>query len=95
MTPWCRRLPDGTLLVCIHAQPGAKRTGLAGLHGHALKVRVAAPAMEDRANQALAEFLAEIFQVARRDVALVAGVKSREKRFEIHGSAVDPGSIGA
>lgn len=90
MSPWHRRLADGTIVLAIHAQPGAKRTEVSGLHGDALKVRVAAPALEDRANEALVEFLARRFGVARRDVTLVSGAKSREKRFEIRGSAVDP-----
>ena len=77
----------------MHAQPGAKRTGVAGLHGGALKVRVAAPALEDRANQALAEFLASAFAVPRRAVTLVSGEKSREKRFAIAGSSIDPESL--
>lgn len=54
---------------------------------------MAAPALEDRANQALVEFLAEAFGVARRDVKLAGGAKSREKRFEIRGSRVDPASV--
>lgn len=90
MSPWHRRLPDGTIVLAVHAQPGAKRTGISGLHGDALKVRVAAPALEDRANEALIEFLAKRFGVSKRDVTLVSGAKSREKRFEIRGSAVDP-----
>ena len=90
MSPWHRRLADGTIVLAIHAQPGARRTEVAGLHGDALKVRVAAPALEDRANEALVEFLAKRFGVARRDVTLVSGAKSREKRFEIRGSVVQP-----
>ncbi len=83
MSSWCVRSPDGTLVLRIHAQPGAKRTGIAGLHGEALKVRVAAPPLEDRANEALIAFLAERLGVAKRDVRLVSGAKSREKRFEV------------
>lgn len=90
MSPWHRRLPDGTIALAVHAQPGAKRTEVSGLHGDALKIRVAAPALEDRANEALVEFLAKCFGVATRDVTLVSGAKSREKRFEIRGSVVDP-----
>ena len=56
---WYRRLPDGALSICVHAQPGARRTEVAGLHGEALRIRVAAPATEDRANAALVEFIAE------------------------------------
>ena len=87
MAAWCRRLPDGTLLLAVHAQPGAKRSELAGLHGDALKVRVAAPPLEDRANEALVVFLAETLGVPRRNVALESGQKSREKRFRITGVA--------
>lgn len=93
MPAWCRRLADGALSVSVHAQPGAKRTELAGLHGQALKVRVAAPALEDRANEALAEFLAGVFRVPRRAVRLTSGARSREKRFEVRGSAVAPESV--
>ena len=73
----------------MHAQPGAKRTEVAGLHGDALKIRVQAPALEDRANEALARFIADALGVTRRDVTLVAGARSRDKRFEVRGAA-DP-----
>ncbi len=91
---WHRRLPDGTLILCVHAQPGAKRTEVAGLHGDALRIRVAAPALEDRANAALIEFIAERLGVPRRNVTLVSGTKSREKRFEIRGSVDPEGLLG-
>jgi uncharacterized protein len=90
---WYRRRPDGTLVVAIHAQPGARRTEVAGVHGQALRIRIAAPPVEGRANEALVEFLARLFEVARRDVVLVAGETSRQKRFEIRASHVDPASI--
>jgi uncharacterized protein len=85
--PWHRRAADGSLVVSIHAQPGAKRTEVAGLHGDALKIRVAAPALEDRANDALIAFIAERLGVAKRDVLLGSGARSREKRFEIRAAA--------
>lgn len=90
MADWWRRLADGRLVVHVHAQPGAKHTGAAGLHGDALKVRVSAPALEDRANEALIAWLAAALGVARRDVTLVAGARSREKRFEVRGAARPP-----
>lgn len=90
MTAWFSRDAGGTVTLRIHAQPGAKRTEIAGLHGDALKVRVAAPALEDRANEALVAFLAATFAVPKRAVILVSGSKSREKRFEVIGSTVDP-----
>ncbi len=92
MPPWCRRSRDGALVICVHAQPGAKRTEVAGLHGDALRIRIAAPALEERANLALIAFIAEKLGVARRDVTLVSGAKSREKRLAIRG--VDASAAG-
>lgn len=93
MAAWHRRLDGGSLVISVHAQPGARRTEVAGLHGDALKIRVAAPALEDRANEALVEFIAGKLGVARRDVALVSGARSREKRFEIRAADADPESL--
>ena len=80
---WHTRAPDGALILHVHVQPGARRTEVAGLHGDALKVRVAAPALEDRANEALVAFVAEALGTARRDVVLVSGERSREKRLRV------------
>ena len=90
MPSWYRRLESGALELLVHAQPGAKRTGVAGLHGNALKVRIAAPALEDRANEALIAFLAEALGTTKRDVVLVSGDKSREKRLRIQGATRPP-----
>ena len=90
MDDWFRLDADGAVTLRVHAQPGAKRTEVAGLHGAAVKIRVAAPALEDRANAALVEFLAGRFSVARREVRLLSGDRSREKRFEIRGSRLSP-----
>lgn len=90
MDDWFRLDADGTVSLRVHAQPGAKRSEVAGLHGAAVKIRVAAPALEDRANGALVEFLAGRFGVPRREVQLVSGERSREKRFEIRGSRLSP-----
>ena len=90
MDTWCERTNDGGWILRVHAQPGAKRTEVAGVHGEALKIRVQAPALEDRANAALAEFIAEALGVAPRDVRLVSGARSRAKRFEVRGPCRDP-----
>ena len=75
---------DGVEL-SVHAQPGAGRTQITGRHGSALKVRVAAPPEHGRANKALVEVLAEEFGVPESQVELVAGEKSRSKRFRLAG----------
>lgn len=67
----------------VHAQPGAKRTQAQGLHGEAIKVRVGAPPVEGKANEALIAFVAEALQVPRRRCVLVSGHGSRQKRLRI------------
>jgi uncharacterized protein (TIGR00251 family) len=71
----------------LHVQPGAKRTEVTGMHGERIKIRLAAPPTDGRANAALIEFLAEAFGVARRDVTILSGMKSRDKRVLIEGDA--------
>ena len=73
----------------LHVQPGAKRTEVVGMHGERIKIRLAAPATEGRANAALIEFLAEAFGVARRDIRILSGMKSRDKRVVIEGDTTE------
>jgi len=91
VAPWYRRDPArDAIVIAVHVQPQARRTEVAGLHGDSLKIRLAAPPLDNRANEALVAFVAERFGVARRDVTLLAGEKSREKRLEVRASSVDP-----
>ena len=92
MSTWFRRNGD-TLTLTLHIQPGAKRTEIAGLHGHALKIRLAAPPIEGRANEALLRFVAETFAVPLRQVELKQGGQSRHKVVAISGSKVEPESL--
>ena len=66
-------------------QPGAARSEFAGEHGGRLKVRLAARAVDGKANEALIEFLASHYGVPKRNVHIVSGLKSRQKRVEIDG----------
>jgi uncharacterized protein (TIGR00251 family) len=79
---WCRRTADGWT-IAIHAQPGARRTEIVGQHGDRLKVRVAAPALEDRANAALIAFAAERLGITRSKVTLVRGAHARDKLLAV------------
>lgn len=83
---WWRIQGDRVVLE-LHVQPGAARTGVAGLHGERLKVRVAARAVEGEANAALVEFLAERLGVAKRDIVIEAGAGSRAKRVSVRGAS--------
>lgn len=71
------------LELSIHAQPGARRTEVRGIHGDAIKIRLQARPVEGAANEALIEFLAAAFQVPRRRCVLVSGETSRQKRVRI------------
>jgi uncharacterized protein (TIGR00251 family) len=71
------------LILELHVQPGASRTEFAGKHGDRIKVRLAAPANEGKANAALIEFLADYYRVPRRNVRITSGLKSRQKRVVI------------
>lgn len=85
---WARRTADGWTLA-VHVQPGAKRSAVAGLHGERLKLRIAAPALDGRANDALVAFVAETLGIARSRVAVAKGVQSREKLLAVAGDC-DP-----
>ena len=71
------------MILELHVQPGAARTEFAGMHGDRVKVRLAARAVDGKANEALIEFLAAHYNVAKRNVRIVGGLKSRQKRVEI------------
>jgi uncharacterized protein len=72
----------------VHVQPGASRTEVAGTHGDAIKVRLAAPPVDGRANEALLRFLADRLGIPLRALTLVRGSSSRTKTVEIDGVAV-------
>ena len=92
MSVWYRRNGE-VLTLTLHVQPGAKRTEVAGLHGVALKIRLAAPPVEGRANEALLKFIAESFGVPLRQVELRQGGQSRHKVVAITGSTMEPENL--
>lgn len=79
---WLREL-DGAIELRLHVQPGAKRTEVAGVHGDALKIRLAAPPVEGKANAELIRFFADVYGVPRRHVTIVRGETSRTKALRI------------
>ena len=71
------------LKLSIHATPGARRTEAAGAHGDALRVRLAAPPVDGKANAALIAWAAEAFDVPRAKVELLHGAAGRHKVLAI------------
>ena len=73
------------MLLHIHLQPGARRDAACGEHGGRLKIAIAAPPLEGRANDALVEWLADRLGLPRRQVRLVSGQRSRDKTLRAAG----------
>lgn len=84
MPVWLREAPDGVLLEIV-VQPRASRTRVVGEHGERLKLQIAAPPVDGEANAAVIEFLADLFEVAKRDVELVAGSTGKRKTVLVRG----------
>ncbi|MCB1892198.1 MAG: YggU family protein [Rhodocyclaceae bacterium] len=83
--PWLKQEVSGYFILTLHIQPGAKKTGVAGQHGDALKIRLAAPPIDGKANDCLIEFIADKLGVARLQVELTSGTTSRRKRIRVRG----------
>jgi uncharacterized protein (TIGR00251 family) len=83
--PFLTRLPDGRLVPRLHVQPRASRSELTGLHGERLKLRLAAPPVEGRANEALIAFMAETLGLKRQQLELVRGLQGRDKDLVVSG----------
>ena len=89
---WYRRTERGWL-IAVHAQPGAKKSAVAGLYGEALRIRVAAPPVEGKANEALTAFVAGALGLPQRSVSIVKGESSREKLLLVADTAADPARL--
>jgi uncharacterized protein (TIGR00251 family) len=83
--PWGEWMATGWRLR-VRVQPGARRSEVVGLHGEELRAKVAAPAVDGRANDELVRLLAGWAGVARRHVRVVRGLRSRSKVVEIETS---------
>lgn len=71
------------LLLFLYVQPNAKKDELIGKYGNNLKIRIAAPPVENKANKYLLKFLAKTFAVAPSRVKLLKGENQRIKRVKI------------
>jgi len=76
---------DGAVVFSVRVQPRASKDEIAGEMGGSLKIRLRAPAVEDRANEALIDFLAALLKTPRSAVSILSGERSRVKRIEIRG----------
>lgn len=77
------RFEGNDLMLIVHAQPGAKQSGFASAHWDAVKIRLAAPPLDGRANKELCRFLAEACKVAPSAVEITSGEGARAKRVRV------------
>lgn len=84
---WARYNPEeDTWTLQIHVQPGVRTNQVAGEHGGNLKLKIAAPAVDNKANKCLTGFVAELWGVSQRQVTLVRGEGSRQKTVTVRGA---------
>ena len=82
---WASETSDGVVL-SLHCQPGAKASRVVGLHNERLKIQLQAPPLENRANEALVAWLAEQLDTPRKQIDLLTGHTSRQKRVLVRGA---------
>jgi hypothetical protein len=68
--------------------PGARRNGVTGVHGDAVKIALTTPPVDGRANEALIAYLADSLRLPKASVTLVTGATSRSKLLRITGRSV-------
>ena len=87
LPPWLTE--DGaladTFIIALHCQPGAKKTEVQGEHDGRLKLKLAAPPVEGKANEALIQWLSKTLEIRRTNIELLAGDLSRLKRVRVQG----------
>lgn len=71
------------ITLTVHVQPNAATSAVAGVHGDALRIRIAAPAVEDKANKALIAFLRETLDVRAARISIRHGARGRRKTVDI------------
>lgn len=86
--PFLSLCEDGVLLK-LHIQPGASKNEISGMHGSSLKIKLTSPPVGGAANESLIEFLAKTIDIKKKQIAIVHGMKSREKIVRIKGLLID------
>ncbi|MCP9440389.1 MAG: DUF167 family protein [Nitrospira sp.] len=80
---------EGRVTLRVYIQPKAAHTECVGLHGDAVKIRVAAPPIDGLANEELIRFLAERCEIPRRRISIQVGATSRQKQVNLAGVSAE------
>ncbi len=73
----------------LRVQPRASRTAIAGVIGDAVKLAITAPPVDGKANQAVIEFLSDLFHVSKGSIEIVSGETGRNKLIAIRGVSAE------
>lgn len=82
-------IPEARARISVHLQPNARRDEAVSYENGILRVKIAAPPVEGKANRRLVEFLSEILDIARSRIAIAKGLASKEKTVVIEGLSPD------
>ncbi len=80
-----KKREDG-VIVTVRVQPHSSRTGIVGIQGKALKIKVCSPSQEGRANQETIELLTKFFKIPKSKISILSGKTSRNKGILLHGA---------
>lgn len=89
MIPEFLKARNDSVLLLLHAQPGAKKTELKGIYNGRLKIRVSAPPLEGRANNEIIAFFSKLLGLSKAHLQLKSGETSKLKTLEIRQLAVE------
>ncbi len=83
--PYLLETNDGQWILQLHVQPKGSKTKIVGLHDGRLKLTVASPPVDGKANKEVISFLASVLKIRKKDVVLTSGLQSRKKNVCISG----------
>lgn len=86
--PYLSQLPGGIVAIRLYVQPKASKTRLMGLHDGQLKIAIASPPVDGKANKAVQLFFAKALSIAKTDVVIKAGAHSRRKTIAVKSVSV-------
>jgi uncharacterized protein len=75
--------------ISLYIQPGASKSEITGVHNDQLKIKIKAPPVDGKANEAVVAFLSEILGIPKRQIELYKGEKSREKKVFVRGISIE------
>jgi len=81
---WINQSDDG-VIIAVHAVPRAAQDAVQGLHGDTLKIRLHAPPVDGKANEALISFLSKRLNIPKNNITLKSGLNQRRKIISISG----------